>query len=151
MEAELRGARLKPAIRVCSSMDSLFSVQSAEANTYFYQSTKERNPLWFQGGRTGFRRSESLQQPFQPMIHVKLTSVPKKPNRFLVRNLTSFYTLSNSIFLFFQLAIKTWKTSFTSLTFTVEQKRTWKYHWIYRHIGPEEQPRKSVVQIGHIK
>ena len=70
---------------------------------YFYQSTKQSNPLWFLAGQQD-RLLGSLnphKEPFQLRIHVntsirvnQFTSDPKKNlPRFLVRNLTSFCNL----------------------------------------------------------
>ena len=78
-----------------------------------------------QGGRTGSQQSESLQKPFRPMIHINSCQFQKNLNRFLVGNFTSFYILLNFYF-FISVSHKTRKTSFTSLTITVEQKETWK-------------------------
>ena len=140
-------ACLKPAIHVCSSMDSLFSLQSACQQ--ICTSIKVRSREILSDSRAVGQMSGSLNPRSSPSADDPRQTCLSSEKTFKVsceESLTSFYTSLKFLFLL-SVSHETYKTSFTSLTSTVEQKKS-RNTTGYTDTGPEEQPHKSVVQIG---
>ena len=123
-------ACLKPAMRVCSSLLSntcvflngltILLAISTSTSMCFYQSTKQGNPL--KSFRAVGQTSGSLnphKAALPPMIHVISEKTFKVSCE---ESLTSFYTSLKFLFLL-SVSHKTEKTSVTSFTSTIEQKK----------------------------